>query len=221
MNMKTGIEEFFEKKKYKIKTSMCDLFLKKGSDKSSWHSYTTLYNFLFSKYIGESINFFELGLGTNNINIPSNMGATGTPGASLYAFRDYFINANIYGADIDNEILFQDHNISTFYVDQTDPKKIKSMWECIGNIQFDIIIDDGLHTFEANKIFFENSIHMLKDGGIYIIEDIILGHKKKFIEEFLNKGFSYSNVMEIPMDSTWSNDGRVNTYDNCLTVIIK
>jgi predicted methyltransferase len=37
---------------------------------------------------------------------------------------------------------------------------------------FDIIIDDGLHTFDANVCFFENSIHKLSDNGYYIIEDI-------------------------------------------------
>ena len=48
------------------------------------------------------------------------MGKYGKPGASVKAFRDFFSNANIYGADIDKEILFKEHKISTFYVDQTN-----------------------------------------------------------------------------------------------------
>ena len=47
---------------------------------------------------------------------------------------------------------------------------------------FDIIIEDGLHTFEANKCFFENSIHKVKRGGIYIIEDITNIDLPKFIK---------------------------------------
>ena len=37
---------------------------------------------------------------------------------------------------------------------------------------FDIIIDDGLHTHEAQWKTFLNFIPYLKDGGIYFIEDV-------------------------------------------------
>jgi hypothetical protein len=221
MEIKEVISNYFEEEKYKVKTPMCKLFEKKGSDKSSWHNYTTLYNCLFSNYIGKGINFFELGLGTNNINIPSNMGKNGVPGASLYAFREYFEDANICGADIDDKILFDDDNIWTFYVDQTNPDVIKNMWDCFDDTKFDIMIDDGLHTFGANKIFFDNSIHMLEDGGIYIIEDILSQDKERFVAEFSNKGLSYFNLIELPMDVSWTEDGRINTIDNCLAVIVK
>jgi hypothetical protein len=36
----------------------------------------------------------------------------------------------------------------------------------------DIIIEDGLHTFEANISFLEGSLEHLHPGGIYVIEDI-------------------------------------------------
>jgi len=48
---------------------------------------------------------------------------------------------------------------------------------------FDIIVEDGLHTFKANVCFFENSIHKLKPNGYYIIEDIV----KNEIPLFNNK----------------------------------
>ena len=37
---------------------------------------------------------------------------------------------------------------------------------------FDIIIEDGLHIFECNVLFFENSFHKLNVGGVFIIEDV-------------------------------------------------
>ena len=65
-------------------------------------------------------NVFEIGLGTNNKNVVSNMGIDGHPGASLRAFRDYCANASIFGADIDSGILFQETRIQTFSIDQTN-----------------------------------------------------------------------------------------------------
>lgn len=44
--------------------------------------------------------------------------------------------------------------------------------EKIGIKNFDIIIDDGLHTTDANVNLFLNSFNKLKKNGIYIIEDV-------------------------------------------------
>jgi hypothetical protein len=52
---------------------------------------------------------------------------------------------------------------------------------------FDIIIDDGYHSFAANACFFENSIHKLNPNGYFIIEDInfsYLGLFKEKIKEW-------------------------------------
>ncbi len=46
------------------------------------------------------------------------------------------------------------------------------MWKKIKKKNFDLIIDDGLHTNEANISFFENSFKYLKPDGMFIIEDI-------------------------------------------------
>ena len=35
------------------------------------------------------------------------MGKNGTPGASLKAFKEYLPNTNLYGADVDKDILFE------------------------------------------------------------------------------------------------------------------
>ena len=107
----------------------------------------------------------------------------GKPGASLKVWRDFFLNANVYGGDIDKNILFNEERIQTFYVDQKNSETIKSMWSMI-NKKFDIIIDDGLHSFDANINFYEHSFENLKKGGMYIIEDIKLSEQKQFYEYF-------------------------------------
>ena len=64
------------------------LFQKYGSDKSTGHNYHLLYSWLLAPKRGEDLSMLEIGLGTNNIDVPSNMGLEGRPGASLRAFRD-------------------------------------------------------------------------------------------------------------------------------------
>jgi len=149
---------------------------KYGSDKgprvgnTTHHTYTPVYHELFKSMAVRALNVFELGLETNNAEFPSNMGPNGRPGASLRAWREYFPHSSIYGADIDKGVLFEEDRIHTTYCDQTSPTVVRSMWESLPDM--DIIIDDGLHTFEANVTFFENSIHKLKPTGIFVIEDI-------------------------------------------------
>ena len=147
-------------------------------EKSLWgwhqHSYTDYYSSLYD-HCRDKINLIlEVGIGTTDKSIPMNMTENGKPGASLKMWRDYFINAQIYGADIDKNILFKEERIKTFYVDQLNEQKVKDMWTEIGVKDFDLIIDDGLHTSEANIKFFFNSFSYLKRNGVYIIEDVQL-----------------------------------------------
>jgi hypothetical protein len=103
------------------------------------------------------------------------MGPNGKPGASLRGWADFFPNSSIFWADIDRNILFDTERIKTFYCNQLDKWDIFNLWSNSElNENFDIIIEDGLHTPEANITFFENSIHKLNPGGFYIIEDVYI-----------------------------------------------
>jgi hypothetical protein len=99
------------------------------------------------------------------------MGANGSPGASLRAFRDYCPNAEVYGADFDQRVLFSEERIRTFFVDQTEPETFLPIGQTIGG-DFDLMIDDGLHAPNANlhSLFF--FLPRLKAGGYAVIEDI-------------------------------------------------
>ena len=159
---------------------LCDVH---GSDKGSltqsghaypWaaHTYADYYARLFSHCRHAIHHVFECGLGTNNTKIPSSMGALGKPGASLRVWRDYFPHATIHGADIDQDILFQEERIHTYHLDQLDPTSIAHLWQKIGVSAFDLMIDDGLHTYQAGSTLFMHSIDRLAEHGIYIIEDV-------------------------------------------------
>ena len=154
-------------------TVLCDLMSAHGSDKGKdFHNYTIVYDWLFSRFRKEALHVFELGLGTNKPDAPSSMGPNGRPGASLRGWREYFTAAEIYGADIDSDILFEEDRIRTFWTDQRDPNAIRDLWRRIPAISFDIMVDDGLHEAPANICFFLESVGKLRPGGIYIVEDI-------------------------------------------------
>lgn len=155
-----------------VPTEACRVMTKYGSDKG-WHSYTPVYSALVGKRRDSALRIFELGLGTNNLNVLSNMGTFGSPGASLRGWRELFPRAKVFGADIDRGILFEEDRIKTFYCDQLDRSSIRQLWsrpELQGGM--DIIIEDGLHTFEANLSFLEESLEHLRPNGLYITEDI-------------------------------------------------
>lgn len=196
-------------------TPLCTLMNKYGSDKGSGHhNYTKVYDFIFSKYKQKNIRLFELGLGTNNPNLASTMGVFGKPGASLYGWREYFPDSLIFGADIDKDILFTDTNIETFYCDQTNKNSIQNLWNQNSlKENFDIIIEDGLHTLPAQINFLENSIHKLNSGGMYICEDVVkqnIPQFMKYMEESKFELMSYE-FLDIPNPR--------NGYDNILLVI--
>ena len=182
-----------------------------GSDKggkNNDHNYSSYYSKIFNQKKNQIKNVLEIGLGTNNYNLESNMGPEGVPLASLRAWRDYFVNAKIYGADIDKEILKNEERIKTFFVDQTDPKIISELFENIGDIKFDIILDDGLHHYEANICLFENSINYLSNDGIYIIEDIYYKDQNKFLNYFRDKNYNFS-IINIYHELNYKNNSLI------------
>ncbi|MBV9889870.1 MAG: hypothetical protein JO090_03170 [Rhizobacter sp.] len=146
------------------------LFTAFGSDKSSGRNYHHLYGEILKNREDVSC-VLEIGLGTNHLDVVSNMGAGGAPGASLRAFREYLPNATIFGADIDRRVLFQDHRIHTYFVDQTDLASLESLGEKVPSA-IDLLIDDGLHSPNANLAVLAFGLKKLKTGGWLVIEDI-------------------------------------------------
>lgn len=193
---------YYRKRQDSLLNQLCDLY---GSDKGEiatsghpygWpsHSYADFLERTFG-HCREHIRYvFECGLGTNNPDVPSNMTTTGRPGASLRVWRDYFPNAQIVGADVDREVLFQDDRIRTFHCDQTDPASIASMWAQVETDQFDLMIDDGLHSFRAGRTLLEHSFHKLRRGGIYIIEDVAPKSLARFQEHLAANGYDHDLV---------------------------
>jgi SAM-dependent methyltransferase len=191
-------------------TDLRNLFGSAKGGRNNHHNFASYYSEIFFHKRNDIKNFLEIGLGTNDTSVLSNMGSNGIPLASLRAWRDYFKNANIYGADIDKNILKNEDRIETFYVDQTDPITIKEMFKNIGKKKFDIILEDGLHEYNANICFFENAIEYLEPNGTYIIEDVYYKDQDKFIKYFENKKYNFS-IIDIFHEK--------NIANNCLIII--
>lgn len=141
-----------------------------GSDKASFHNYHLVYASLFPDP-QKVKKVFEIGLGTNNPEVVSSMGFHGKPGASLRAFRDFFPNAHVYGADVDKRVLFEEERINTFFIDQLDDQSFKDLPSDVF-CDLDMYIDDGLHSPDANLRSLIFGLEAVRPGGFVIIEDI-------------------------------------------------
>lgn len=210
------ISDYVINRDYLYQTDLCVIMNLYGSDKGGRHNYTTLYSKLFEAHRDKKLNVFELGLGTNYTDVPSNMGPCGVPGASLRGWAEYFPYAQIYGADIDRRILFRELRISTFYCDQLNKNSIEEMFSNpeLVYLFFDIIVEDGLHEYKANITFLKNSMSHLKKGGIYIVEDLLPGTVTKIQENIIEfkKEFRFAGIINIP---------KKNMIDNTLLIIQK
>lgn len=213
------INKISNQRKYlNTNNTLTKLFSEYGSDKGNIndkHNYSDYYDLIFSEIRFKNIKLLEVGLGSIDENIDFHMkymGKNYKPLASLLAWRDYFVNGLIYGADIDKKILKNHDRINTFHVDMLNEDSIRNMWKNI-NTKMDIIIDDGFHSFEANKLLFENSFKNLNKEGIYIIEDV---HRKpvnikKFYLYFKSKNINFE-IVDLKH--------RNNFKDNCIIKII-
>jgi hypothetical protein len=113
----------------------------------------------------------------------------------------------VCGADIDKDVLFEEDRIKTFYVNQLDANAIRELWQSVGEIAFDFMVDDGLHTFEAGSTFFSHSIDKLADTGIYVIEDVSVAELFRYKDFFRQTDYIVDYVaMHRPGLPLWRNN---------------
>jgi hypothetical protein len=170
-----GVDAFAERIGHGNLGDLSSLLTKHGSDKS-----LNRYDVAYASLLGEPSSVtkvMEIGLGTNNRDVVSHMGVHGRPGASLRAFRDFLPNAMVWGADIDVRVLFEDERIRTVHIDQTQPASFEAVADTLGE-GFDLMIDDGLHSLDANFHSLAFFLDRLKPNGYAVVEDIPLLNKR-------------------------------------------
>ena len=130
----------------------------KGTTFEYTHGFTEFYDDFFSKYKDRTVNILEIGI---------------DKGSSLLMYNAFFDGkCNIYAIDIEDKSEYNTENIKTFVVDQSNREQLMEFKKLIGDVKFDIILDDGSHWPEHQNISFYYLNDLLSEDGIYIIEDL-------------------------------------------------
>ena len=120
--------------------------------------YFDIYHRHFAKFVGREVHVLEVGVYS---------------GGSLGMWRDYFgIGCRIYGVDIESACeIYKANGIDIFIGDQGD----RAFWERFRQAvpRIDILIDDGSHDPEHQRITLEEMLPHIRPGGVYLCEDII------------------------------------------------
>jgi hypothetical protein len=161
----------------KTYSDLCQCMISNHCNKSTAHNYTQLYHEFLGSHRSDQLDFLEVGIGTNNQDVPSRMAATYSPGASLRGWRTYFDNPEmvVVGADVDPRVLFSEDRIATAYINQLNPSSIYSFVERMGFARkgLDFVLDDGLHEYRSNLALLIGLWPFLKSNGLYVIEDMV------------------------------------------------
>jgi hypothetical protein len=124
-------------------------------------------------------------------------------GASLYTWKEYFTNANLFGIDI-NPPRIKDDRITVFKGDQGNVIDLVNIYDKMKlkeiGATLDIVIDDGSHINQYTLDTFDFFWDKLGHGGLYIIEDLICTYDKASMEwpgmQYNTQGVDLNNKRE-------------------------
>lgn len=137
--------------------SLDELAIKHGTDKGPHdHMYTSKYELYLDQYRDETFNLLEIGV---------------CDGSSVKMWKEYFAKATITALDIDPRCKqFEEERINIHIGDQTDVSFLNSIVNEYNH--FEIILDDGGHSWKQQIVSFETLFPQLTPGGLYFIEDM-------------------------------------------------
>lgn len=136
-----------------LRPTLHELGIHHHTDKAVYHLFTVIYDTWFSKLRDEQIRLLEIGV---------------LLGGSLRMWEEYFPNAELHGADIDDRSEYATSRIHIYQTDQTKSDQLQVLpRDC------HIIVDDGGHTMLQQQLTLATLFdsHLLP-GGTYILEDL-------------------------------------------------
>jgi cephalosporin hydroxylase len=182
-----------------------------------WHHYFDIYHRYFSRFRNTPCVVLEIGV---------------AQGGSLQMWKEYFGKAAlIYGLDINPYCKdFEEDRITILTGSQSDREFLRQVKATLPPL--DIIIDDGGHYMDQQKIALEELFDHLKSDGIYLVEDTHTSyweeygggveHRDSFIE-YAKKMIDQMHVLHIrnsqmPLFPMADSIGTLHFYDSILVI---
>lgn len=136
-----------------------------------WHYFET-YEYFLKKYRNNPIKMLEIGV---------------FRGGSLQMWKEYFKEDSlVVGIDIDPQCKsYEEEGIKICIGSQNDPEFLKAVAKKYG--PFDVVLDDGSHQVEHQITSFEVLFPEVRNGGIYICEDIHTSYLPEYNGMFRGK----------------------------------
>lgn len=132
-----------------------ELGVKYNTDKVTHHKYHEIYDFFLRTMYMEKGAILEIGIDACS---------------SLNMWLELFPNAFIYGMDIGKEMRGTRHEV--IKGDQSNANDLNLVAKRLEHNNLFFINDDGSHIPEHQLLTFNTLFPLLREGGIYIIEDI-------------------------------------------------
>jgi len=145
-------------------TELADKYDTDKGNKGAWsHQFTPFYHKHLNKRRPNTKKLLEVGIQEFR---------------SHRMWQEYFPGAKIYGMDCSK--LESKDGIEVFVGDQANRKHLDAMMQKFGG-SWDIIIDDGGHTMKQQQVTFACLFPFLRNGGVFVIEDL---HSSNFGKQF-------------------------------------
>lgn len=189
---------------------LTDIHTQFKTDKGTAHSYIEWYEDTFSDRRTEELNVLEIGV---------------LFGGSLKMWQKYFENSQIYGIEdfsqqdgqwhyqfepVDGDAVMEEINsnerITLFNFDCENSTLIEGHLQ---DLSFDIIIDDANHKLTQQIKNFENYYPYVKEGGIYICEDVQSNEDAQDIKDFVLGLYPDKEVHIVELDLRKKSDDRL------------
>lgn len=181
---------------YDYDGDMLKLFAEnKGKIVHKWHHFIPLYDKYFSRYRGTKVRMLEIGV---------------SKGGSLSVWRKYFgQDAILFGIDIDPECaIFNGKDAQVRIDSQDDSHFLRSVIDEMGGV--DIILDDGSHMMRHIQSSLKCLFPLLREGGIYFIEDLHTCYWRGFGGGYRSKASFFRFVSNLVDDMHhWYHDSGV------------
>jgi len=178
-----------------------------GSDKcGGWHNYGYVYSAFLSIFARQGCTLMEVG-DAASLWGSTDSGAPSSSGGSIRVWKEY-LSASTFGVDIDRALAETFDLSRPVVVNQSERTTIRQELSCR---QYDVIIDNGIHSFEASTLLMEAAQDHLAASGLYVVEAVPVTDIDRW-EVHLARTKRPAFIMSFPSD--------VNRQDNCLVLAI-